>query len=69
MRLVIKEKNKLRINRFIDWFLYMVGYTIVLIGISSLFKSIHIDTNHFLFWAFSIVLVTYVLNKTIKLEY
>jgi len=66
MRLVIKEKNKLRINRFIDWFLYMVGYTIVLIGISSLFKSIHIDTNHFLFWAFSIVLVTYVLNKTIK---
>lgn len=66
MQIVIKEKNKLRINRLIDWLLYMAGYTIVFILVTSLFKSIKIDNNHLIFWSIIIVLITYILNKTVK---
>lgn len=66
MHLIIKEKNKLRINRFIDWLLYMIGYTIVFILVTSFFKSIYIDNEHLIIWSIIIVLVTYILNKTVK---
>ena len=66
MKLVVKEKNKVRINRFIDWLLYMVGYTLVFIIVTSLFKTIHIDENHLIIWSAIIVLVLYILNKTVK---
>ena len=66
MQLIIKEKNKTRINGFIEWLLYMAGYTIVFILVTNLFKSIYIDTNHSLNWAILTVLIIYVLNKTIK---
>lgn len=66
MQLVIKEKNKLRINRVIDWLIYMVGYTVIFIFVTSFFKSIYIDTNHTYLWSILIVLIIYILNKTIK---
>lgn len=66
MRLVIKEKNKVRINRLVDWLLHMTGYTIVFIFITSFFSSIYIDSNHLITWSFIIVLITYILNKTVK---
>lgn len=66
MHLIIKEKNKVRINRFIDWLLYMVGYTIVFIIVTSFFKSIYIDSKHLIIWSIIIELVTYFLNKTVK---
>lgn len=66
MHLIIKEKNKVRINRFIDWLLYMVGYTIVFIIVTSFFKSIYIDSKHLIIWSVIIELVTYFLNKTVK---
>lgn len=66
MHLVIKEKNRVRINRIIDWLLYMGGYTLVFILVTSFFKSIYIDNNHLIIWSVLIVLVTYILNKTIK---
>lgn len=66
MQLVIKEKNKLRINRLFDWILYMIGYTIVFIGVTSLFSSIYIDSDHLIIWSSIIVLIIYILNKTIK---
>lgn len=66
MHLIIKEKNKIRINRLVDWLLYMIGYTIVFITVTSFFSSIYIDSNHLIIWSFIIVLITYVLNKTIK---
>ena len=65
MRLVIQEKNKYRINRLIEWILYMIGYTLVFILITSLFKTIQIK-QPFLFWSSIIVLIIYILNKTIK---
>ena len=66
MKLVIKEKNKVRINRLFDWLLHMIGYTIVFIGVTSLFKSIYIDSDHLILWSAIIVLIIYILNKTIK---
>ena len=66
MQLVIKDKNKVRINRFIDWLLHMIGYIIVFIGVISFFKSIYIDSDHLIIWSSIIVLVIYILNKTIK---
>lgn len=66
MKLVIKEKNKLRINRVLDWVLYMIGYTLVFILITSLFKSVYIDENYLITWSIIIELTLYILNKTIK---
>ena len=66
MRLVIKEKNKIRINRLLDWVLYMIGYTIVFILVTSLFDSIYVDNNHYIIWSAITVLIIYFLNKTIK---
>ena len=66
MKLVIKEKNKTRINKGIDWLLYMIGYTIVFIAVTSLVKSIYIDSNHLIIWSAIIVLIIYALNKTVK---
>lgn len=66
MRLVIREKNKVRVNRFLEWLLYMFGYTIVLIITSFLFDSMYIDKEHFLIYSFVITLIIYLLNKTVK---
>ena len=66
MQVVINEKNKLRLNKFLDWLLYFIGYTIVFILVTTLFKSIHIDKDHFILWSTIIVFIVYLLNKTIK---
>ena len=55
-----------RINRLVDWLLYMAGYTIVFIIVTSLFHTIHIDENHIILWSIIIELLIYVLNKTVK---
>ena len=51
MKLIIKEKNVTRINKVIEWLNYMIGYTLVLILVSSMFKSVYIDKDHFLIYA------------------
>lgn len=66
MQLVIKGKNSERLNRLLDWLLYMIGYTLVFIVVTSMFKSIYIDTNHSYIYSFLIVVILYILNKTIK---
>ena len=67
MQIIIKEQDKVRINKLIDWTLYFIGYTIVFILATSLFNSIVIDNNHLIIWSIVIVFITYLLNKTIKL--
>jgi len=66
MKLIIKEKNKFRINKLVEWLLYMAGYTLVFILVTSLFKTIYIDSNHLILWSLLIVFIIYILNKTIK---
>ena len=66
MKLLIKEKNKYRINYFFDWLFHIIAYTIVFILITTLFKTIYVDSNNLILWSSIIVIVLYVLNKTIK---
>ena len=66
MQIIIKEQDKVRINKLIDWTLYFIGYTTVFILTTSLFNSIVIDNNHLIIWSIVIVFITYLLNKTIK---
>ena len=66
MQLIIKEKNKVRINHLVDWLIHMTGYTIVFLIVTSLFHSIQIEGKYFVLWAVIIELLIYFLNKTVK---
>lgn len=66
MHLSNKDTKKIRAIKIIDWLLYMIGYTLVFIFVTSFFKSIYIDIHNTIIWSIIIVLVTYILNKTIK---
>lgn len=65
MHLKLKEKDKKIIISFIDWIMYMIGYVIVFIVVTSFFKSVYIDSHNILY-SILIVLIIYILNKTIK---
>lgn len=65
--IIDKNTNKMRINRFIDWLIYMLGYSIVLLAVCAMFKkTIMVDHQYFGFWIFLVSIVVYFLNKTIK---
>lgn len=69
MKLAIIDKttNKFRINRFVDWLIYMVAYSFVLLAVCMIFKkTIHIDEHYFGLWFFIANVIIYILNKTIK---
>lgn len=66
MKLIIDEKGKIRLNKLIDWIIYMFFYTVILILVSHLFKSMYIDNTHYYTYSFLIVLIVYILNKTVK---
>lgn len=63
-----KSGNKnVRLNKFIDWLIYMAGYTLILILVSILFNdTFQIDNSYFGLWAFLASIIIYILNKTIK---
>lgn len=44
--------NKKSLQKFIEWLIYMIGYALILISVSVLFKNtIQIDNNYFGFWS------------------
>ena len=54
-------------NKFFEWLLYMVGYTIVLITVSVFFKKyFYINPACFGGYAFLASVIIYILNQTIK---
>ena len=68
MKIVIVDKNdKARLNKLLEWFIYMIGYTISFLLISLLFGgSFRIDTEHKIFYSFVAVVLIFLLNKTVK---
>ena len=58
-----ESDNKYRLNLFIEWLIYMIGYAIVLLMASSLFRSIYV--KNFLY-GFLAAIIIYGLNKTLK---
>ena len=53
-------------NRFIEWIIYMIGYAIILITVSVLFKSFEINNQYFGLYALLASIIIYILNQTIK---
>lgn len=57
----------MKINKYLDWFIHMVGYALVLITVSVIFqKTIYIDNRLFGLWGFIAVVIIFILNRTIK---
>lgn len=53
-------------NKILEWLVYMIGYGIVLLMVSSLFDSFYINKDYFGAYAFIAAIIIYVLNKTVK---
>lgn len=67
MKLVIVDgKDKVRLNKIVEWLIYMVGYTISFLLISLVFGSFEIDKEHQIIYSFIAVVIIFLLNKTIK---
>jgi putative membrane protein len=49
-----------------NWIIYMIGYAIVLVIVSLLFKSLYIDLSNFGIYALLAAIIIYILNRTIK---
>lgn len=59
--------KKKKLNKYLDWFIHMLGYTLVLITISVIFtRYMYIDSNYYGLWGLIAVLIIFVLNRTIK---
>lgn len=57
----------MKISKYLDWFIRMLGYAIVLIAVSIVFKNtIYIDNSYFGGWGLIAVIIIFLLNKTIK---
>ncbi len=61
-----KKKVKHFHNSIIEWLLYMIGYTIVLITVSLLFKSFHISNEYYGLYPFIAAIIIYILNQTVR---
>ena len=67
MKMIVKGKNnQLHIIQFFEWLISLVGYTLVFLGISALFRSFNIDKSYYGLYGFLAVLIISILNKTIK---
>ena len=67
MKLIVNDKKEVRLNRFIDWIIYMLGYAIVLIIVSAFFKNtINVDSSYSGLWFLIASIIIFLLNKTIK---
>ena len=57
----------MKINKYVDWLIRMVGYALVLIGVSIVFNdTLYIDNSYFGFWGLAAVIIIFILNKTVK---
>lgn len=61
-----KTGAKKSINKFLNIFIHLVGYTLVLILVSLIFKNtIYIDSPLWI-WGFLVILIIYASNKVVK---
>ena len=61
-----KPYHRLINNKYLEWLIYMIGYSIVLITVSAMFKSFEINMAHFGIYALLASIIIYILNQTIK---
>lgn len=59
--------KKKKIGNIFEWLIYMIGYALILLFISIIFKqTVFIDISYFGFWSLLASIIIYLLNKTIK---
>ena len=58
-----KKEIEYRLNLFIEWLIYMLGYALVLLIASNLFRSLYVEN---FIYGFLAAIIIYILNKTIK---
>lgn len=63
---IIDENKKRRLNKIVEWLLYIVCYALVLITVSVLFDSVSIDDSYFGLYGLIAAVIIFILNKTIK---
>lgn len=64
MENTIEEKKKIfKFSKILDWILYVVSYTFVLLLVDLLFNSFDLDN---IWYGFLAVLIISILNKTVK---
>ena len=57
----------MKINKYLDWFIHMLGYTLVLAIVSLIFnKTVIIDGELYGLWGFIAIIIIFILNRTIK---
>ncbi len=67
MKLVVtNKKNISRINRFVEFVLYSVSYTIVFLLLSTIFDSFHISSDYTILYSFVAICIIYILNQAVK---
>lgn len=59
-------RKKLIKNKFLEWILYIICYSIILIIMSILFKSLNISNEYYGLYAIVASIIIYILNQTIK---
>ena len=60
------NRKKLIKNNFFEWVLYIICYSIILIIMSVLFKSLKISNEYYGLYALLASIIIYFLNQTIK---
>ena len=63
MKLVIFDKDgKPKLNAVLDWLIYIVGYALILLCVSSLFKTVTVDTSYYGIYGLLAAVIIYILN-------
>ena len=63
MKMIISENNEKRINKLLDWIIYMSGYTLALFLVDVIFDAFEVDNIAYYFLGSVLI---YILNKTVK---
>ena len=66
MRIIVKTKETIRLNRFLEWLLYFASYSLVFFLVSKVFKSFYIDPTHPVLFSILASFIIYILNQTVK---
>ena len=52
-----------KVNKYLDWLIHMLGYTLVLITVSVIFKkTVYIDNSYFGLWGLIAVIIIFILT-------
>jgi hypothetical protein len=66
MKIIVTTKEKIRLNRFLEWLFYFISYSIVFFLVSRFFKTFYIDSSHPLLFSILASFIIYILNQTVK---